>query len=108
MAVVSVQFTLIDICTETNEQSLISDREKHMLCMYVHHSICLSMSVTRHKHFSLTCAVDSISPKASITGTLKATKCVIACSINMAVIHPSHTLLNISQKYRVMYIMLQL
>jgi len=35
MAVVSVQFTLIDVCTETNEQSLISDREKHRLCMYI-------------------------------------------------------------------------
>jgi len=43
----------------------------------------------------LTCAVDSISPKASITGTLKATKGVIAGSVHVAVIHFSFTLINI-------------
>jgi len=43
----------------------------------------------------LTCAVDSISLKASITGTLKATKSVIAGGIYVAVVHLSHTLINI-------------
>ena len=43
----------------------------------------------------LTCAVDSISFKASITGTLKATKGVIAGGICVAVVHLSHTLINI-------------
>ena len=43
----------------------------------------------------LTCAVDSISPEASITGTLKAAKGVIAGSIHVAVVHLSFTLINI-------------
>ena len=44
---------------------------------------------------SLTCAVDSISLKASITGAFKATKSVIAGSSHMTVAHLSSTLINI-------------
>ena len=46
----------------------------------------------------LTCAVDSISLKTSITGTLKATKRVIAGSVHMAVVHLNHTFINIYKK----------
>ena len=44
---------------------------------------------------SLTCAVDSISLKASITGAFKATKSVIAGSSHMTVVHLSSTLIDI-------------
>ena len=44
---------------------------------------------------SLTCAVDSISLKASITDTFKATKSVIAGSSHMTVVHLSSTLIDI-------------
>ena len=47
---------------------------------------------------SLTCAVNSISIKASRTGTLKATEGVTASSIHMAVVQPISTLINIYKK----------
>ena len=51
----------------------------------------------------LTCAVDSISLKASITGTLKATKGVIAGGIHVTVVHLSFTLINIYKATKTIY-----
>ena len=48
-----------------------------------------------HDKISLTCAVDSISLKAYIAGTFKATKGVIAGGIFMTVVQLSCTLINV-------------
>ena len=47
---------------------------------------------------SLTCAVNSVSHKASRTCTLEATKGVTADSIHITVVYPNFTLINICKK----------
>jgi len=51
---------------------------------------------------SLTCAVYSVSHKASRTCTLGATKSVTADSIHITVVYPNFTLINICKKKTVM------
>lgn len=72
--------------------------------VYTVHSIAFHYSVLPYGTIfvSLTCAVISISHKASRTCTLKATKGVTADSIHITVVYPNYTLINIWKKKRVM------
>ena len=66
-------------------------------------SILTTFTPTGTTFIRLTCAIDSISIKASMTGALKATKGVIAGSIRVAVVYLSHTLINIYKKQRIVH-----